>query len=133
MRTATQVITIASTLALVAGCSFGRVRPAASGMSIVATAPSGQVRAGELLATPDSGVVFLDERERIVFTRFSAGIELRNAFEDTRPPKVRITGQPDAGDLGKLRFHSRYPLGVADDTLMRLMSTLGQSQPEVWP
>jgi hypothetical protein len=102
-------------------------------MTILVTASSGQVRAGELLATPDSGVVFLDDRGSIVFTRFSTEIELTNAFESTRSPKVRVKGRPDYGDREKLRFHSRYPLGLADDTLLRIMATLGQRQPEVWP
>jgi len=102
-------------------------------MSIVARVPSGQIRSGELLATPDSGVVFLTDRARVVFTPFADGNELRSEAARSRSPKVSVNGQPDAGDLQTLRFHSRYPLGIDDDTLTRLMSALDQGQPDVWP
>lgn len=133
MRTAAQLIAMAGTLALAAACSRGRVMPSASGMSIVARAPSGQVRSGELLATPDSGIVFLDDGGPVVFTPFSDGIDLRNETARSRTPRIRITGQPDVRDLQTLRFHSRYSLGIDDDTLTRLLSALDQRQPEVWP
>ena len=133
MRTAAQLIAMAGMLAVAAACSRGRVMPSASGMSIVATSPSGQIRSGELLATPDSGIVFLADRARVVFTSFSNGIALTNETSRSPSPRVRITGRPDAADLHTLRFHSRYPLGIDDDTLIRFMSALDQRQPEVWP
>ena len=127
------MITMASTLTLVAACTFGRVMPAASGMRVEARAPAGVARSGELLATPGSGIVFLDDLGQVVFTRFSVGISLRNAPARTRWPRVRIRGMPDAGDLEKLRFHSRYPLGLSGETLNGLLVTLDQGQTEVWP
>ncbi len=131
MKTAAKMITIAGTLSLAAACTFGQKgTPSAAGMRILATAPSGQVRTGELLATRDEGVVFLDARAGVVLARFSRGIDVRNT---PGGPTVRITGQPGAGDLEKLRVQSRYPLGLTDGTLTRLLAALDQAQLEVWP
>ena len=131
MRTAAKMFMMASTLSLAAACTFGqKVTPSAAGMRILATAPLGRVRTGELLATRDAGVVLLDASSRAVFVRFSGVIDLRNA---PGGPTVRITGQPDADELENLRALSRFPLGLADGTLTRLLTTLDQAQLEEWP
>jgi hypothetical protein len=131
MRTTAKMITMASTLILAAACTFGQKgTPSAAGMRILATAPSGQVRRGELLATRDAGVVFLDPCAGLVFARFSTGVDVRNV---PGGPTVRITGQPRAADLERLRTQSRYPLGLTDGTLTRLLAALDQAQLEVWP
>ena len=120
---------IMATLVLAGACYIGEVRPSASGM-VLDLRPGGQVRTGELLAVPDSGIFFLYNNDRIVFTPFSAGTEVSGH----RPwPSIRFTGRPNPRRLGQLRFHSRYPRGLDDDTLTRLMSMLDQRQAEVWP
>ena len=131
MRTSAQLIAMASTLALATACAVGsRATPTAAGITIQVTAPSGLVRTGELLTATDSGAFYLDPNDRVVFTGFSDGIEVRNA---PRWPRVRITGLPDADSLERLRINSRYPLGLAGETLTRFMAALGQREPDVWP
>ncbi len=131
MRTTAPLIAMASTLALTTACVVGsRATPSASGMTIEVRAESGLVRTGELLAANVSGAFYLDPTDRLVFTRFSDGIEVRNA---RGWPSVRIRGLPDAEDLEKLLINSRYPLGLGDETAIRFLAALGQAEPDVWP
>ena len=131
MRTTARLIAMASTLVLTTACVIGsRATPSASGMTIEVRAPSGLVRTGELLATNVSGAFYLDQSDRVVFTGFSNGIEVRNT---PGWPRVRIRGLPDAANLEKLRVNSRYPLSLDDETVIRFLAARGQTEPDVWP
>ena len=111
-------------------CAYWGVRPSATGISILLSAPPNGARVGELLAASDSGVVILLSEGNVVFTPYSVGTRL-SGVQGT--PRIRFEGHPDSRERELLGYHGRYPLGLDDETLGRLLSALGQDDVIVWP
>jgi len=130
MLTRAKLILVSMSLFTATACAYWGVRPSANGITIRLTALGRGARVGELLAASDSGVVILISEGDVVFTPYSVGTHLSGV---RGTPRVRFEGHPDSGDRELLAYHSRYPLGLADDTLGRLLSALGQDEVIVWP
>jgi len=121
--------TVLTILFFAAGCTNG---PAVSSLPFV-TAPigsdatffgAGTAMTAELVAVQDSGYVFINSRDRVVFAPFAS---VRNL----RIPTLRraVSGTPSEANRRALRLASRYPQGVSPGILKALLAR--RSQPAV--
>jgi hypothetical protein len=103
-----------------------------------ATTPSGATMAiagagrssldGELLAATDSGL-FVARRARVTFVPYAAISSARVVGLDQAYMLARGRA-PDAGRLARLRRVSRFPQGLSDEVLARLLRAHAQDDVE---
>lgn len=116
-----------------AGCVFGpSVRQVQRDLSPAGTHAEITLRTvrieGELLALHDDGLLLLN---RTVLTLVPFTSIMLGRFEWSRAPQI-VNGQPpSAGQSEKIRLLSRYPQGVDEDLMNRLLVIYGQDEVRV--
>lgn len=122
-------LTALTILFFAAGCTHG---PAVSSLPYI-TAPigsdatfsvAGTKMTAELLAVQDSGYLFINREDRVVFVPFAS-------VQNLRIPTLGrgVSGPPSEASRRALRLASRYPQGVSPGILMALLAR--RSQPAV--
>lgn len=119
-------------LVLLGGClSFGpgpadhpmAQSPAGSAIQVT-VARSGSMLAGELLAVRDSGYVIWTA-DRIVLVSHEA---ISRVSVDHLPTRIPAGARPWGETLEALRLASRYPQGLSDELMARLLAQTHQTE-----
>ena len=122
-------------LLVVAGCSIGtrpaHFRPAAGPAGVTTEIRTkGERLTGELLALDDTALVLrrLGGTQPVAFVRYSSIRASR--FEQVG---VSLSGRPPlAREREELRLVSRFPQGLNDDLLRKLLAAYAQAEPLVY-
>ena len=98
------------------------------GATMAISGPDRRFLDGELLAATDSGL-FVARQARVIFVPFAAIASARVAGLDQAYMLDRGKA-PDAERLARLRRVSRFPQGLSDDVLARLLRAHAQDSVE---